>query len=95
MKSLIPSKPLTELMRRYVWWESSEWAYAHPDIFLANVMNLGSWDDIQALRRNIGDEPLKAVLIHPPPGYFSYRSWDYWHVKLNMLPIPSLPSRKL
>lgn len=95
MKPLIPSKALMELARRYVWWESPEWAYAHPAIFLANVMNLGSWGDIQALRQNIGDERLKAVLIHPPLGYFSYRSWDYWHVKFNMLPIPSLPVRNL
>ena len=63
--------------------------------FIANVMNLGSWDDIQALRHSIGDELLKAVLKHPPIGYFSYRSWDYWHVKFNMLPIPPLPERKL
>lgn len=95
MKPLMPSKSLTQLVRRFVWWEKPEWAYAHPSIFIANVMNLGSWDDIQTLRRSIGDEPLKAVLKHAPIGYFSYRSWDYWHIKFNILPIPPLPEREL
>lgn len=89
------SEALDKLISRYVWWEKPAWAYAHPTIFFANVMNLGSWNDIQLLRRNVSDEELKTVLTNAPVGYFSYRSWDYWHVKFNMLPIPPLPSRKL
>ena len=95
MKSLKSSMPLAQLARRYVWWETPEWALAHPDIFLVNVMDLGSWDDIQLLRKTVGDIRLKAVLAHPPIGYFHYRSWDYWHVKFNIFPIPDLPTREL
>lgn len=89
------SRSLQSLARRYVWWNNTEWALAHADILIANIMNLGSWEDIQALRKEVGDEVLKKVLRHPPPGYFNYRSWDYWHVKFNITPIPPLPTRKL
>lgn len=95
MKRLESSPSLEKLARRYVWWETPEWAYTHSNVFLANVMNLGSWDDLQNLRKIVGDTQLKQVLLNPPPGYFSYRSWDYWHVKFNLLPIPPLPKRKL
>lgn len=96
MKSLIlkHSKSLDKLASRYVWWHSQEWAYKHPDVFLANVMNLGNWDDIQSLRQTVGDQLLKQVLRNASPGYFYPRSWDYWHVKLGIKPIPDLPKRK-
>jgi len=94
MKALIKSLELEILAKKYVWWESPQWAYNHPAVFLANVMNLGSWEDLQLARRIVGEVILKQVLQEAPPGYFSYRSWDYWHLKLGILPIPPLPQRK-
>lgn len=92
--TLTISPNLNMLIKRYVWWESSSWAYEHPLIFLANVMNLGCWADIQLLRREVGDDILKLVLLNALPGYFNYRSWDYWHAKFG-LPICDLPKREL
>lgn len=89
------SKHLDKLAGRYVWWNSADWAYTHPEIFLSNVMNLGSWEDIQSLRQAVGDPVLKLVLNNAPAGYFHPRSWDYWHVKFAIKPIPELPKRKL
>ena len=83
------------LAKRYVWWESSQWSFTHPLIFLASVMNLCHWDDLVSLREQIDDKTLKWVLKNAPPGYFNYRSWDYWHIKLGVLPIPLLPERKI
>ena len=88
------SKYLDKLAERYVWWNSLDWAYAHPNIFLSNVMNLANWDDIQVLRKAVGDQILKQVLRSAPAGYFHYRSWDYWHVKFGIKSIPALPKRK-
>ncbi len=92
---LNPSPELEQLAKKYIWWNPPAWAYAHSEILLANVMNLGNWDDIQTLRKTVGDETLKAVLADPPAGYFSYRSWDYWHIKFDMLPIPPLVKRDI
>lgn len=86
---------LDRLAQRYVWWDTVDWAYAHPVVFLSNVMDLGNWNDIQALLRDVGDPVLKIVLLHAAAGYFHARSWDYWHVKFGMTPIPPLPKRGL
>jgi len=97
MKPIILKKSLAlkQLAHCYVWWNTPEWAIAHADILIANIMNLGNWNDIQALRKEVGDDILKTVLQQAPAGYFTYRSWDYWHVKFDIIPIPSLPARKL
>ncbi len=94
-KSSQSSLVLKQLARRYVWWNTPEWALKHVNILLANIMNLGNWDDIQLLRKTMGDEALKQVLRRAPAGYFNYRSWDYWHIKFGIRPIPPLPKRKL
>ena len=86
--------PLDRLAKRYIWWDTIDWAYAHPDTLLANIMDLGNWDDIQILRNQVGDVVLKTVLLHAAAGCFHARSWDYWHVKFGINPIPPLPKRK-
>ena len=85
---------LDRLACRYIWWESVDWAYAHPDVFVSNVMNLGNWNDIVSLRQAVSDAVLKNVLQDAPAGYFHIRSWDYWHAKFGMR-IRPLPERKL
>ena len=39
-KMLERSVQLDRLATRYIWWESIDWAYAHPAVFLSNVMNV-------------------------------------------------------
>ena len=95
MTKLKPTPQLDQLAKKYVWWKPPDWAYQHADVLLANIMNLGDWDDIQCLRQQVGDDALKDLIKHPPVGYFNYRSWDYWHAKFDISPIPPLPKRKL
>jgi len=93
MKPLKQEPILNKLAARYVWWEPVAWAHKHPEIFLANVLNLGSWDDILLLRSCINNDTLRMVLENAPPGSFSPRSWHFWNIKLNRYPVPPLPSR--
>ena len=94
MKPLKPSPALLSLAKKYVWWEPSGWALSHPEVFLSNVMNLGSWDDFVLLWNAVTLSKLKTAIKNAPPGYFHARSWDYWHHKLGLLPVPDLPKRK-
>ncbi len=87
-------QPLELLAQRYVWWASVAWALDHPHRFYASVMNLGSWDDILLLLGAVDEDTLRDVLLSAPPGVFSQRSWDFWHVKLGVSPIPPLPVRR-
>lgn len=93
MQTLKSSLELTELAKKYVWWESSEWALQHPDVFITNVMNLGIGEDMILIYHWLNKKILINALKNAA-GYFSYRSWDYWHLKLGYKRIPPLPKRK-
>lgn len=86
---------LVRLARRLFWWKSPEEALRWPGRLLAQVMTLGSWDDIQVARRHWSEEEFREVLRRPPPGVFDRRSWTYWHLMLGLEPVPPLPRRCL
>lgn len=91
------SELLSAMAARLIWWESAEWAKRHPDRVIAQVMEIGSFEDVQRLRQALGDQRLRQVLQGAQAGWFSPRSWNYWHRKL--LPqadggVPMLPSRR-
>lgn len=70
---------LKQLASKYIWWKTPEEAIATPERVMAQVMNIGDFDDIQALARMVGDEMLRQVLTHAEAGQFDQRSWAYWH----------------
>jgi hypothetical protein len=84
---------LDEVARRLCWWQSP--AEARRDLvrFSAQVMALGTDRDVETLARALGEEMFDRVLDAPPPGLFSPRRWNYWHVRRRRLPTPVLPVR--
>ena len=45
----------------YIWWKTPEDAVTMPERVVAQVMNIGDFDDMQALAREAGDEFLRHV----------------------------------
>lgn len=86
-------RAIREIARRLIWWQTPDRVLAQPRRFLAQVMALGTWDDIVAVRQVYGDDALRAVLADPPPGVFDPRSWHYWHAVFGIDPVPPLPRR--
>ena len=86
---------LTQLARRLIWWKPPEESLRSPERVIAQVMALGTWDDIELAKREWGIGALRSVLATPPPGVFDRRSWNYWHVIFDIAPVPELPVRKL
>ena len=87
---------LKQLASKYIWWKTPEEAIATPERVMAQVMNIGDFDDIQALARVAGDEILRQVLTHAEAGQFDQRSWAYWHYRLGLADlerVPPLPRR--
>jgi len=96
LDSALPHTPeLLSIARRLIWWMPPEEALEYPTRFLAQVMTLGTWNDVQAVRSVTGAEPLRQVLLNAPPGVFDLRSWHYWHHVFGITPVPSLPRRRL
>ncbi len=91
-----PRSPgLLSIARRLIWWMPPEESLEYPTRFLAQVMTLGTWDDVQIVRREFGDGRLREVLLDAPPGVFDQRSWHYWHHVFGLQPVPPLPRRRI
>jgi len=85
---------LERVARALFWWEPPERALAQPRRFLAQVMTLGTWEEVQLVKSVLGRDALKDALQHAPAGIFDGPSWAYWHAFFR-LPEPALPVRSL
>jgi hypothetical protein len=88
---------LKRLAGKYIWWKTQDEAVAMPERVVAQVMNIGDYDDVQVLAQQVGDEYLRDVLLHAEIGQFNERSWFYWHYRLGLAApggVPPLPSRR-
>jgi len=89
---------LKRLAGKYIWWKTPEEAIAMPARVAAQVMNIGDYDDVQALAHQVGDQYLRDVLRDAEIGQFNERSWAYWHYRLGLSApgcVPPMPVRKL
>ncbi len=78
---------------KYVWWQTSDRTLATPLLLLAQIMTLGTVDDVRWLGSVVSEDDLREVLRTPPVGIFNGRSWRFWHLRLGCEPIPELPRR--
>lgn len=89
---------LSFFAKKYVWWKSEEEAAEQPERIIAQVMNIGDFDDVRALEMLAGTELLAKILNEAEIGQFSPRSWSYWHYRLDLAAVdevPTMPSRRL
>ena len=82
---------LMAMAKKYIWWETPEDAVEFPDRVIAQVMNLGDWPDVQQLVSHAGEPRLPAVVTHAEAGWFTARSWHYWHYRLGCLILTMRP----
>jgi hypothetical protein len=91
---LAQTDPLVRIARELFWWLPPEAALEKPQRFLAQVMSLGTWDDIQIVKKRFGWDALKEALVNAEAGSFDPRSWALWHHAFG-LPVRPLPKRSL
>ena len=90
-----PDPAARKLARKYVWWQPPEKTLADRKLFLAQLMTLGTVEDVRWMLAEASADELRAVLRDPPVGIFNGRSWNFWHLRLGMAPAPALPVRRL
>lgn len=83
------------MARKYVWWQPPEQTLADRPLLLAQMMTLGSADDIRWLLSLVSTAELRNALRDAPIGIFNPRSWKFWHLRLGLGPPPELPARRL
>jgi hypothetical protein len=85
---------LRRIAKELFWWQTPEISLANPRRFLAQVMTLGTWQEVQFVKDEFGWEALKDALLNAPAGVFDGRSWAYWRAVFR-LPEAELPRRSL
>ncbi|MHB8472266.1 MAG: hypothetical protein ACYDC8_05325 [Gammaproteobacteria bacterium] len=89
---------LSHLAAKYIWWKTPQEAVRQPARVAAQVMELGDYDDVQLLSARLGDDYLREVLARAEAGWFSPRSWAYWHYRLGVSrpgQLPAMPQRRI
>ena len=93
----VEKETLRAFAAKYIWWQSPEEAVRFPRRVMAQVMELGNFEDTQELIRVCGTRKLAEVIWNAQAGWFSPRSWHYWHYRLHLAEVgrvPPLPTRK-
>lgn len=89
---------LEQFAAKYIWWKTPGEALQHPDRVIAQVMDIGDYDDVQKLVVQMGDQYLREVLARAEIGQFTARSWAYWHYRLGLATpgnVPPMPLRRI
>lgn len=88
---------VSELGRRYLWWKPVG-DEAHPfERSVAQIMNMGTYDDIRRLEAVLDADLMANVMLVAQPGWFSARSWEFWRGRLSLSSsaiIPEAPPRR-
>lgn len=95
IKPLPISAETIALARRLIWFEPAELALAEPIRFLAYAFAAAKAGDMAIVRRHVDSDALRYALQHAPPGIIDARSWEYWHLMLDLGPAPALPQREM
>ena len=93
-KESLPDCRAAAMASKYVWWQAPRLTLADPHLLIAQLMTLGTLDDVRWLIDQVPADALRRVLRKPPIGIFNERSWRFWYLRLDCRPIPPLPVRQ-
>jgi hypothetical protein len=74
---------ISELERKYLWWEPVGGEPHSEARIIAQAMNLGTFDDMRRLEKALGPRRLADVMRQAEPGWFNDRSWELWRGRLS------------
>jgi hypothetical protein len=95
---MLSAEALRTFSQRYVWWKTPDETATSPRRLIAQVMNLGTFEDIRRLAAEVDEQTLREVLQQAEAGQFSERSWAYWHYRLGLADVdqvPPMPMRRV
>ena len=83
MNETVRSPETLRLAAKYVWWTPPDVVVSEGmSRLVANVMEMGTWEDASALIECVGIDLFREVLKSPPAGVISDRSLAFWHYRL-------------
>ncbi|GAC1341382.1 MAG: hypothetical protein NVSMB26_29560 [Beijerinckiaceae bacterium] len=91
------SELLSGFAEKYMWWQAAGPNGHGDNRIIAQVMDIGTYADIERLEAAFGPARLSKVMREAEPGWFSARSWDFWRGRLSReiaVPIAERPPHR-
>jgi len=88
---------LRRMARRYIWWQTPDASVRGPLRVIAQVMDMGTLEDIQEVAAILGKRRMAEVLNLASPGWFHPKSWAFWNIALGRTSFgrnPPIPARR-
>lgn len=81
----------------YIWWKTPGEAIEFPELVLAQIMDLCTWEDFVVLEEIFSKEELLNILNNAKAGQFRPQSWNFWYTRLGYKydEIPPFPARRV
>lgn len=93
----LPPDLVSELERRFFWWEDVTVQPRSHARILAQAMKFASFDDIRLLERRLSPRRLAEAMLGAQPGWIDDRSWELWRGRLSRatgVAIPETPPQR-
>jgi hypothetical protein len=78
----LPRQFLSELERKFFWWEPVGSHLRSDARILAQAMNMAGFEDVRRLEQMLGCDLLAETMLQAEPGWFDERSWEFWRGRL-------------
>jgi hypothetical protein len=85
---------VAELAKNYVWWDAVDPNGHTLPRLIAQIMRLGTYDDILRLEGIADADVLAEVMRTSAPGWFDDRSWDFWRGRLSFSGQQGIPKQR-
>ena len=78
----LPDGFLSELERKFFWWEPVGSQPRSTARILAQAMSMAGFNEMRRLEQLVGCDRLVEVMLEAKPGWIDARSWEYWRGRL-------------
>ena len=78
----LPTGFLSELERKFFWWEPVGSQPRSDARILAQAMCMAGFDEVRRLEQMLGYDRLVETMLKAEPGWIDGRSWEFWRGRL-------------
>jgi hypothetical protein len=74
----LPKELLSELERKFFWWEPVGSQPRSDARILAQAMSMAGFEEVRRLEQLLGCDLLAEIMLQAEPGWIDERSWEFW-----------------